>query len=507
MSTPEGDGIPTPGLVLTGSRALGFLAAFLLVLLSACTSTPQPSTPDSCRGRYLAFEEFAAQQGVSLSDPRRVAGFPSLGTNRSLASFDPLLLTQVQRADWFARLQAAGVERRQLLNTMLADSVAHSPLSEWLAGLDLQSCDGQNQLAAKDDTLDWEALWAAAQVEDDYIAARRVLGLYPLSSIFAGLGIQALQAKIHDSYALPLSEIPRQGRLLRYSPADSAGAAKSKQDTAFVLNKLDRDSLGLRLDQHTNGLLTGLFLHHAPTLEIDEVGSYDIPGKPYFDAEGAPRVSSESTYAYHYASLMPFAGKLRLQLNYVFWFDERPPENAMDSLSGSLDGLVWRATLDEHGEVLLYDSIHPCGCYQQFFLTDRVEARAENAALREPPLIPQKAPSADGPVLRISSGSHYLQRVYSSTADAAHDLSSRRYELVSYSDLYSLDSAEGSRTLFDANGLVPGTQRGERFYLWPMGIRSPGAMRERGRQPTAFVGRRHFDDADLLDKLFKQVQP
>jgi hypothetical protein len=28
-------------------------------------------------------------------------------------------------------------------------------------------------------------------------------------------------------------------------------------------------------------------------------------------------------------------------------------------------------------------------------------------------------------------------------------------------------------------------------------------MRDRGRQATAFLGRRHFDDADLLDALFR----
>ena len=32
-----------------------------------------------------------------------------------------------------------------------------------------------------------------------------------------------------------------------------------------------------------------------------------------------------------------------------------------------------------------------------------------------------------------------------------------------------------------------------------------GAMRERGRQATAFVGHGHFDDAKLLDELFKPV--
>jgi len=50
---------------------------------------------------------------------------------------------------------------------------------------------------------------------------------------------------------------------------------------------------------------------------------------------------------------------------------------------------------------------------------------------------------------------------------------------------------------------VPGTQRAERFFFWPMGIASAGAMRQWGRHATAFVGRRHFDDAQLLERRFE----
>ncbi|MFT4769358.1 MAG: hypothetical protein ACI8RN_002502 [Glaciecola sp.] len=487
-----------------GIRAL--LALLTLVLLSACASAPQPLAALSCDDAYIALEELAVQRGISLGEPRRVHGFPSLGTNRGLASFDPGLLTPRQRGDWLARLQAAGVERRRLLKNMLRDSAVHRPLPSELTGFDFQSCDRQDPMAVDDPVLDWDVLVDALKVDDDYVTFRRALGLYPLSSIFAGLGIESLQSSIHDSYALPLNQIPRYGRLRRYSLASPAQTAKSKQNRAATLDGIGRDSLGLRLDLESAAALRDLFVRHAPTVEIDELGPYDIPGEPYFDENGSPGVAIESASAYRYASLMPFAGELHLQLNYVFWFDQRPSTAAMDSLSGALDGLVWRVTLDSSGEVLLYDSIHPCGCYQQFFLSDRVEARAENAKLREPPLIPQRAPSTDGPVLRISSGSHYLQRVYASSSEVADGVANRSYELVNYSGLYSLDSVEGPRSLFDTNGIVPGTERGERFYLWPMGIRSPGAMRERGRQPTAFVGRRHFDDADLFDKLFKRVQ-
>ncbi|HEX4883777.1 MAG TPA: hypothetical protein VFX05_06530, partial [Casimicrobiaceae bacterium] len=60
----------------------------------------------------------------------------------------------------------------------------------------------------------------------------------------------------------------------------------------------------------------------------------------------------------------------------------------------------------------------------------------------------------------------------------------------------------GSRSLYGPDGLVAGTERGERALFWPTGIRSAGAMRQWGRHATAFVGRRHFDEPFLLDRYF-----
>ena len=53
------------------------------------------------------------------------------------------------------------------------------------------------------------------------------------------------------------------------------------------------------------------------------------------------------------------------------------------------------------------------------------------------------------------------------------------------------------------DGLVAGTERTERWLFWPMGIESAGAMRQWGRHATAFVGRRHFDDHDLVERRFE----
>ena len=74
-----------------------------------------------------------------------------------------------------------------------------------------------------------------------------------------------------------------------------------------------------------------------------------------------------------------------------------------------------------------------------------------------------------------------------------------------YDALRSLPADSGHRSLFGEYGLIAGTERRERFLLWPMGIRSPGAMRQWGRHATAFVGRRHFDDPFLIESLFEQT--
>ncbi len=58
-----------------------------------------------------------------------------------------------------------------------------------------------------------------------------------------------------------------------------------------------------------------------------------------------------------------------------------------------------------------------------------------------------------------------------------------------------------------ADGIVPGSERGERWLFWPMGVPEPGAMRQWGRHATAFVGRRHFDDPWLFERYFALEQP
>ena len=77
------------------------------------------------------------------------------------------------------------------------------------------------------------------------------------------------------------------------------------------------------------------------------------------------------------------------------------------------------------------------------------------------------------------------------------------YRLGAEDALRSIVREDGTtRSLYGPDGMVPGTERAERALFWPLGIRDAGAMRQWGRHATAFVGRRHFDEAFLLDRYF-----
>ena len=70
--------------------------------------------------------------------------------------------------------------------------------------------------------------------------------------------------------------------------------------------------------------------------------------------------------------------------------------------------------------------------------------------------------------------------------------------------LVAMALAAGCASLHDGYSAPQArAERAERFLSRPMGIASPGAMRQWGRQASALVGRRHFDDADLLERRFQ----
>ena len=396
----------------------------------------------------------------------------------------------------------------------------------------------QRLLAADDGPEARGALLRAARVPDDYATALRALGLYPLTRLAFASGIRDWQQRTRADFAAPPPARPVEGRLQRLVPAPDGADALER--VAGV------PPAGVAAD--SPGALRRLLLRHAPVVEIDAGGEHDAVGPLAWRGDRLAVDSSAGPVAYVRLAHGLLGGQLRRQLVYTFWFPRRPKAHALDLLGGELDALVWRVTLDDDGEALVYDSIHACGCYHLFFATPRVQPRSapppgqgplDEGLFMPQPVLDGRGAAGSAVVLRVQSRTHYLQRVYrepaattaavasaasaSSIAKGAQTASpttpaspaASAYWLVDEDVLRSLPlpspGTAGAaapqlpthRSAYDARGLVPGSERLERFLFWPMGIASAGQMRQWGRHATAFVGRRHFDDPWLLDRYFE----
>jgi hypothetical protein len=418
--------------------------------------------------------------GVRDAEAPRIAGFPYLRVDRLTSALAAQATAEgPARAAWLARLAALDDTGR----TAELENAA-------LPADDLARC---RVLLAAADAERFDQLEARARVPDAYNTAARAVGLYPLTRLPLAAGIGRWQADTRAEFAVPLAQLPVRGQLMRFG-------VRTAWPLPEVALPVPRDPLGLpvlsRFDQ------TALLLRHAPVLEIDVQAAHDRPGTVALDRDDRPVVDANRPVGYTRVTHALFEDGARLQLVYTFWFDERPPRHALDQLSGRMDGLVWRVTLDRDGVPLVYDTIHPCGCYHLFFPTGRVVARPPADTLDEQLFAPQavRAPGRDEVVvLRIESGTHYVQRV----SIEPRGEPAVRYQLDDDRRLTTLQrAAGGTRSAFGPDGLMPGTERSERYYLWPSGVESPGQMRQWGHHATAFVGRRHFDDPRLLDSYF-----
>jgi hypothetical protein len=244
-------------------------------------------------------------------------------------------------------------------------------------------------------------------------------------------------------------------------------------------------------------------------LEVDEADRNDRIGRPVLAASGAVRVDTSQPVVFTRTAHARFRDEALLQLVYSVWFPARPKTGPTDLLGGHLDGITWRVTLNAEGEPLVYDTMHNCGCYHMFFPAPGLQPRVRKTALEEPALIlpgPGRRPPGQRIRLRIAAGTHYLRDVR--YADAEATAATRLYTLEPGAGLRSLPAPGGGRrSLFGPDGIVAGTERGERYLFWPMGVREPGAMRQWGRHATAFVGRRHFDDPHLVERYFLPAPP
>lgn len=488
------------------------VAALLLPLfVAACASAPAPPSRDArhdsltarCQRAYAALDAAVDAAGVRDAQAARFDDAPSLRVTRLLASFANEALEPQVFAQWRSLLEDEDRSARLFEIANLPDSptreVRAALAAEGFGALPPQALlEGCGHALADAATAAPQAradLRARAAVPDDYDDAARALGLYPLTRIAFAAGIRHYEQSVRDAFvaapAIPASAIA-------YAPA--ATAAIEPGESREILARSRSNALGIPLpsDAERQRLLE----IHAPTFVVDTRGDHDRIGRPVFGADGLA-TTAPAQVAFARVAHTRFAGRTLLQLVYTIWFPERPPAHPGDIFAGRLDGVVWRVTLGDDGAPLVFDSMHPCGCYHLFVPTARVIAKPPAATLDEQALIPATLPAiaSGGEVaIHVESGTHYVRGV---RADAPVQVPVQRYRIGHDDALRALATPQGgTRSLYGPDGIVAGTGRAEAALFWPLGVRNAGAMRQWGRHATAFVGRRHFDEAFLLDRYF-----
>lgn len=500
---------------MTTLRHARWLAAAAAVLAAGCATLEAPfsghlesAAPQvrECAEWFQMLDARIEATGVRDAQDARVAGFPYLRTNRLLSSLRPAAGADdaVLRA-LAERMLALDVEaRRYEIMNLPAGQIAGMPDVSSTTGLRMALDRTQRcaQLLLDSDLAQpgsRKALLERAAVPDDYRTLYRLLGLYPITQFAFAAGVRRYEEETRRAFQA--DDWPPPGaNLLRLAPPPGEGL--SRRRAALILERAAANPLGIPVPDEPE--LQEFFAAYAPSFEMAVRADYDRVGAPrWLRGATAPEIDGAQQVVYAHPAWTRYRGRVLLQLVYTLWFPERPPQSDGDILAGRLDGITWRVTLAPDGAPLLYDTIHPCGCYHLFFPTPRAQALPAPGGLEEWMFSPQSLPmiaESERPLLRIASGTHYLEKV--SVVRGGDSLA--RYELRPYGELRSLMRMDGGRaSMFGADGLVSGSERPERVLFWPSGIVSAGAMRQWGRHATAFVGRRHFDDADLLEKRFR----
>ncbi|OEE62745.1 hypothetical protein A1OK_19335 [Enterovibrio norvegicus FF-454] len=475
---------------------LRHLSAFLFLLLglTGCASSPLPQlskgATDCEQTLYRFYQNVDSTRDYLLPyhlDPR----FPHLAFDRISASFANQLDSHASRTEWLSYVSGLG---QQQLTTALALSTNIEPEQQAV----LTQCQQALTTVSADSDDFWQAISdAAPMLPTAYQHWKRVLGAYPIASKVAQSRIEQEQDHIRSEF----------GRSLAY-PYHYSEASKilsqpmSQEQIEHMMRSIRRSSsLGWPMFNETQ--TRQLLNHYTPIVTVETLTQDDLIGALGLDDANTPFVNTQVPMIYRGISYTRFDGDILPQLNYVLWFPARTAKGTFDPYSGALDAINLRLTLDTDGSPLIFDSIHQCGCFHMVYALKPTLQFTQNDDER--PIenhLPQPSPSSRLHV-SLTGGEHMVNQV-SFTDNIPATI---RLEANPLATLMTLKTKTGSMmSPFNRHGVITESARGEEWFLWPFGVRSPGAMRQQGQHAIAFIGERHFDEAFMFDGLLERLE-
>ena len=416
-----------------------------------------------CAQWYQALDAEIDAAGVRDAQAARVAGFPHLRIDRTLAGLrDRAAKSEPALRAYAERLAELDLEARvhEIQNLPALPNEAARTQSVRRA----QDCGRRLMHAALATPASRAAMLAAANVPDDLART-------------AASNDEPWQRRTLAAFKVNPDESVQR---VRYAPP--AGQRIPRNVIAGLLGRATFDPLGyLALSTRE---VERLAVSYAPTFEIETRADYDrFGGLRWRRGLSLPQVDAAEPTVYAQAAYTRYGEHLLLQLVYTLWFPERPARDTLDPGAGPLDGVVWRVTLAPDGEPILYDSIHACGCFHVFFPTPRARQRPPPDDGAPGAFVPQRLARVgedERVVVTLASGTHDVEGVRISRDGE----SLVRYTLRPYDELRSMPRLTGGHaSAFGADGRIAGS-----------------AARQWGRQS---IGRHHFDAGDLLERRFE----
>jgi len=222
----------------------------LAVLFSGCAMLPVPTRSDrigesgplgSCADFFASLDKRAEEAGVLDPGVFRVKNYPYLRVNRFVASFSEDVDDQSAFVAWTDRMQALDQDARQYEIANLPDSaVAMLDAVNGRVGLyhKVATCGDLLKKADFQNIEQRQELRKRVSVPDEYIGLRRILGIYPLTSLFISHGVSKWHAAAHKSFS---NEPPVNWQTIRYVPDQKIDWELVRQ----ILAETKRDALGI----------------------------------------------------------------------------------------------------------------------------------------------------------------------------------------------------------------------------------------------------------------------
>ncbi len=376
-----------------------------------------------------------------------------------------------------------------------------------------------------------------------------------LQEHFAELASAALESDLGDVDRLPASELRKKLRAIRKGiedlPDDRGRAGRramlfwgivpvamgiEKEESLLAekcLYKVKKtfDRIAIWRPNQTDG--DTLIARYAPIIGVE------WPANRRYDANsdriGAVKLSANrdrievhidpaEPAVYAHTSQAKVNGRVYQQLNYVWWFPERPAMTVRDLGAGHIDGSMIRITLDSDGQPIFVESSLNCGCAHEVFVSGGVESAARNAfgaPLDGKRFAVEKSvsgkhdvvvidtfdvgPNASHPLVLSSAGYHDVYQIKfnaSETIDSTEIAEEASYRVLDYATLDRLPLGAGVASMFGPDGLVHNAGRPEGYLLAPSGMLSAAQPRKRGTQRIRWDDHLH-DDPHLLEKTLR----